>query len=115
MNQIHNGVGECTPAGGQGEAAADPAPAAGAQQRAGGVDLGVVIQNPRDERTLAWLLQTVGEVAVREAVAQLSGQRRPYLSNITKVLGVTPLADLERADRQTAQAALAAIRAKLGG
>lgn len=113
MRQIHKTLGECTPAGGQADAAAAAAPAAGAQQRAGGVDLGIVIQNPRDERTLAWLLRTAGEAAVRDAVAQLAGQRRPYLSNITKVLGVTPPADLERADRQTAQAALAAIRARL--
>lgn len=76
--------------------------------------LGVIIANDRDRRTLAWLRDQVGDEAIRGAVDQLAGNRRPYLSNVAKVLGVALPRDLEVVDRETARARLAALRAQLG-
>lgn len=102
------------PAGGRGEAAADTTPSAGGQQ-ADGADLGVIVDNDRDRRTLAWLREHVGDAAIVAAVGQMAGNRKPYLSNIANVLGVVLPGRLEAADRETAHKHLAAIREKLKG
>ena len=52
--------------------------------------MGVVVESKRDERTLAWLIEQLGEGAVTAACLRLAGQRRAYVSNIAKVLGVVP-------------------------
>ncbi|MEX3964854.1 hypothetical protein AB4Y42_22010 [Paraburkholderia sp. EG286B] len=49
----------------------------------------VVIESLRDERALAFLISTKGESAVQNAVKRLCGNRRPYVSNIAKILDVT--------------------------
>lgn len=48
----------------------------------------IPLDNDRDRRTLAWLRSTVGDEAIRDAVSRLPGRRRPFVSNLTKVLGV---------------------------
>jgi hypothetical protein len=106
------------PAGGRVAAAAATSRSAAGQQ-AGGAEsvdaaLGVIVANERDRRTLAWLRDQVGDEAIRGAVDQLAGNRRPYLSNVAKVLGVALPRDLEVVDRETARARLAALRAQLG-
>ena len=52
--------------------------------------MGVVVESRRDDRTLAWLIDQLGEGAVTAACLRLAGQRRAYVSNIAKVLGVVP-------------------------
>lgn len=69
--------------------------------------LGAIVEKDRDRRELAWLRAQVGDDAIREAVAHLPGQRRPYVLNIARALGLVlpaPLAaDPEpRADRRQA-------------
>lgn len=77
---------------------------------------GVQIESPRDERTLAWLVEQAGAEAVRAAVGQLAGQRRPYVSNIAKALGLKPPERLAVAVPTAAQrAALEAVKARLRG
>lgn len=101
-------------AGGRGVPAGDLSPADSGQQ-AGGADLGVIVVNDRDRRTLAWLCDRVGDAAILAAVSQLAGNRKPYLSNIAKALGVALPEHLEAADRETALKHLAAIRERLKG
>lgn len=78
------------PAGDQGDAAAAPAPGCEGQQAvAASADaLGVLLVNDQDRRTLSWLLDRVGPDEITRAVHLLAGQRKPYLSNIAKVLSV---------------------------
>ena len=76
-------------------------------------DLGVIVENERDRRTLRWLIDNVGHDAIREAIQRIPGNRRPYVSNVVKTMGLTPPKDLEIADRETARRYLEAIRATL--
>lgn len=50
--------------------------------------LGAIVANDRDRRALAWLREKAGDAAIREAAQSLPGQRRPYLSNIARALGL---------------------------
>lgn len=66
--------------------------------------LGAIVSNDRDRRTLAWLRAQAGDAAIRDTIATLPGQRRPYLSNIARALGLVLPASLAadpapRADR----------------
>ena len=76
-------------------------------------DLGVIVENERDRRTLRWLIDTAGQDAIREAIQRIPGNRRPYVSNVAKTMGLTPPKDLEVADRETARRYLEAIRKQL--
>ena len=71
--------------------------------------MGIIIESPRDERVLGWLIDQVGEPAVEEACSHLAGSRRAYVSNVAKALGVTPPADLALASKEDAQRHLEAI------
>jgi hypothetical protein len=73
----------------------------------------VILNNDRDRRTFTWLRQKAGDDAVAQAIAGLSGARKPYVSNLCKVLGLAPPTALEKTDREVAQTNLAAIRATL--
>jgi hypothetical protein len=100
------------PAGGRVEAAAGTTPSAVGQQ-AEGAGLGVIVSNDRDQRTLAWLREEVGDANILAAVYLLEGARQPYLSNICKALGVQPPERLAYVDKETAVARLTALREKL--
>ncbi len=76
-------------------------------------DLGVVVANDQDRRTLAWLRQQVGDEAITDAVSRLAGGRRPYLSNVAKLLGLALPSRLEATDPTTARRNLAAIRQQI--
>lgn len=73
----------------------------------------IIVENERDRRTLQWLIGTVGQDAILDAIQRIPGNRRPYVSNVAKVLGLTPPKDLEIADRETARRYLEAIRKQL--
>lgn len=75
----------------------------------------VILANDRDRRTWAWLQAHVDRGALVAALDALAGSRRPYLSNLCKVLQVKPPADLELPDRDTVAAHLANVRAILAG
>lgn len=74
----------------------------------------VIIQSPRDQRVLDWLIQQAGQEAVSAACHQLAGSRRAYPSNVAKILGLTPPESLTIASREVAQAHLDAIYKKMG-
>ena len=48
----------------------------------------IPLDNERDHRVLAWLRSTVGDEAIRDAIGRLAGRRRPFVSNLCRVLGV---------------------------
>jgi hypothetical protein len=101
----------CQPAGWQGQPAGGPSPGPV------GAALGVIVATARDARTLTWLRQAVGDAAIINAVERLPGGRKPYVSNISKLLDVTPSADLVLADPQTAAECMAKMpwRRQKGG
>ena len=73
------------------------------------------IENERDERTAAWLIETYGAEAVAEAETRIAGERRPYPSNIAKVLGVSLPESLKRTENAAARQKLAELRRMLEG
>lgn len=77
----------------------------------------IILANERDRRAYAWLLARVGAEAIRGAIGQLTGARKPYVSNLAKVLGVKlpTAAELaaEPTDRETARARIADLQAAI--
>jgi hypothetical protein len=98
---------------------AGESPSAGGQQADEGSPEGsspedcIILANDRDRRTLAWLRTQVSDDAIAAAVEQLAGARRPYITNVCKVLGLTIPDGMEVASREEGLRHLAAIRAKL--
>lgn len=70
----------------------------------------VVIESERDRRTYEWLVAQVGAEAVSRACQSLAGDRKPFVSNVAKTLGLKPPSDLALASRETAQKHLATMR-----
>ena len=80
---------------------------------------GIPLDNDRDRRTLAWLRSTVGDEAIRDAIGRLAGRRRPFVSNLCRVLGVeVPPAVVEPSkavlSREEAKQRLEALRRQMG-
>lgn len=97
-----------------GAASATGAPA-GAQV-APEVVAGVLVASERDRRVVAWLVGQVGAQAVAEAAGRQIGSRRPYPSNVARVLGLRVPAEIERqAAREVGREALADLRGRLRG
>jgi hypothetical protein len=70
----------------------------------------VIVQNERDERTAAWLIEQVGAEALAEAETRLQGARKPYPSNLAKVLGLTLPDSLKRTENAAARQKLAELK-----
>lgn len=73
----------------------------------------MIIQNDRDQRTADWLIATYGAEAVAEAETRLAGARKPYPSNIAKVLGVALPDNLKLTETAAARQKLAELRCML--
>nr|AEJ88206.1 hypothetical protein [uncultured bacterium] len=73
----------------------------------------MIAENERDKRTAAWLIEQFGAEAVAEAETRLAGARKPYPSNIAKVLGATLPQSLKRTENAAAREKLAAMKAML--
>lgn len=97
------------PAGGRGAPAGDPVRDLVAQQ-GGEVETAVIVANERDKRALAWLREQAGDAAICDALGRLAGARKPYVSNIAKILGLTIPESTEVADDETARRYLDNIR-----
>lgn len=70
----------------------------------------MIIQNDRDQRTADWLIANYGAETVAEAETRLAGARKPYPSNIAKVLGVTLPDSLKFVEKAAARQKLAELR-----
>lgn len=75
----------------------------------------VVIQSARDQRVLNWLVSQVGAEAVAAACHQLRGQRRPYVSNLARVLRLSPPDELVLTPLNEAKIRLAQCKSILNG
>lgn len=75
----------------------------------------LLIENVKDQVIADWLKSQFSDVELAAAVSQLAGQRRPYVSNVVKALGVTVPPDVSaKASRAVAADALASMRKNLG-
>lgn len=70
----------------------------------------MIIDNEKDRRVASWLIETYGAEAVAEAETRLAGARKPYPSNIAKVLGATLPESLKRTENAAARQKLASMR-----
>ena len=75
--------------------------------------MNVILETERDRRTLAWLVQQVGEPALERACSRLAGRRKCYPSNLAKCLGLVPPESLARPSPEQVQAYLKDIRGLL--
>lgn len=75
--------------------------------------VGVLVTSDRDQRVLDWLISQVGSDAVMAACERISGRRRPYVSNVAKVLGLNPPPSLVLAPHDVARQHLSKFRALL--
>ena len=75
--------------------------------------MNVILETERDRRTLAWLIQQVGEPALERACSRLAGRRKCYPSNLAKCLGLVPPDSLARPSSEQVQAYLNDMRALL--
>jgi hypothetical protein len=73
----------------------------------------VILANDRDRRVLAWLRETQGDSVILNALSLLSGARKPYLSNVLKILNLEAPDNLLLTDRDVARAHLANLKAML--
>lgn len=76
--------------------------------------MNLILESKRDERTLIWLVQQVGEAKVASACQLLAGNRRAYPSNVAKALGLKPPKNLSVAADEDARKHIAAIAQLLG-
>ena len=74
------------------------------------VETGVIVESPRDQRVLEFLVANVGAAEVRAAVTKLAGNRKPYVSNVAKILGISIPSHVEATSRSDGRAKLAEIR-----
>ncbi|PRP68482.1 hypothetical protein BUE93_22025 [Chromobacterium amazonense] len=73
----------------------------------------LIVESDRDRRTVQWLIKTVGQEKIDDAIGKLMGKRKPYISNVCKILGVSPPKNLEITDVETAKNKIAAIKEML--
>jgi hypothetical protein len=65
------------------------------------IETTLIIENERDRVTLAWIRKQVSDSSI-EAAVQMLGGRKPYLSNLCKVLKITPPEDIFITPREMA-------------
>ncbi|RYE72093.1 MAG: hypothetical protein EOO81_04270 [Oxalobacteraceae bacterium] len=70
----------------------------------------IILESDRDRRILDWLVGQVGLRAVERACSQLAGERKAYVSNIVKILGLSPPDSILATPRDEALAQLASIK-----
>lgn len=75
----------------------------------------MIIENDRDKRTAAWLMEVYGAEVITDAEKRLAGARKAYPSNIAKVLGVDLPESLKRTGKVAARQKLAELRRMLEG
>lgn len=73
----------------------------------------VILVNDRDRRVLAWLRETHGDSIIFDAITRLAGARKPYLSNVLKILNIEAPNNLFLTDRDIARTHLANLKAML--
>ncbi|SAL53583.1 hypothetical protein AWB71_02881 [Caballeronia peredens] len=75
--------------------------------------LDVIVESGRDQRTLEYLISVCGIKRVKRARADIPGERRPYVSNLAKILGVTIPIEVLATPRPEAQRKISDLKDKL--
>ena len=75
--------------------------------------LDIIVESERDKRTLDYLISICGLTRVRRAREQLPGDRRPYVSNLAKHLGVTIPIEVLATPRPEAQRHISQLKERL--
>ena len=76
--------------------------------------MSLLVENERDRLALAWLKGRVGDHGIERGLHLLVGDRKPYVSNVAKALGLEIPKDLyTAASPDVARENLAKIRAIL--
>jgi hypothetical protein len=70
-----------------------------------------IVENDRDRRGLAWIRTQVDDAAITAACVGLPGNRRAYVTNIARALGLVLPAETARTPREAALTHLARIKA----
>jgi hypothetical protein len=76
------------------------------------IETTLIIENERDRVTLAWIKKQVSDASIEAAVQTLGG-RKPYISNLCKVLKITPPEDITLTPRDVALEHLKALKQML--
>jgi len=72
----------------------------------------LLLLNERDEKVHAWLTRTTTPGQIQAAIAKLNG-KKPYISNICKILKIDPPADIFVTPKIEVHKKVAEIRAIL--
>ena len=75
--------------------------------------MNIILESERDRRTLAWLIEQVGECVLERACNRLAGRRKCYPSNLAKCLGLVLPESLARPSPKQVQAYLNDMRTLL--
>lgn len=70
----------------------------------------IIVETERDRRTLEWLVSQVGSDGVEAACLKLAGQRRHYVSNVARALGLVPPETVHQTEAVRARKELARLR-----
>lgn len=70
----------------------------------------LILSTERDHRTLAWLETQFSSEDINEAIQKVAGQRRAYLSNICKILNVSPPAQAQLTESTVAHERLTQLK-----
>lgn len=70
----------------------------------------IIINSEKDQRLFNWLVEAVGNAAIEEACSKLAGNRKPYVSNIVKILGLHPPEHLQITSKEEAHARLTSLK-----
>lgn len=76
--------------------------------------MNIILESARDKRTLEWLISQVGLAAVEKASEQLAGHRKPYVSNIAKILSLEVPESILQTPKEEARSRLSVLRQALG-
>lgn len=75
-----------------------------------GGSVNIRVETERDRRTLEWLVSQVGADEVDAACLKLAGQRRHYVSNVARVLGLVPPEAVHQTESVQARKELARLK-----
>jgi hypothetical protein len=69
-----------------------------------------IVITKRDVRVLEWMISKVGEKAIAAACTQLTGNRKPFLFNLAKILCIRIPDELTLTPKSEAQERLKELR-----
>ena len=75
--------------------------------------MNIITDTDRDRRALAWLQTQATDAQIAAAIVGLAGQRKPYPSNIAKILGLQIPADTALTPKSAGKEKFAALKAIL--